>query len=129
MSESTTTKSSIAMAVLLALHAMCGVALLRLLLKLVPQYVKIFQDFNAKLPNLTIMVIDLSRILGMYWFVLVSGLAAGDIAIMLSLNYARRPPLMIVWGVLVWLAEMLLIGVILPALIVPLDALITNLSK
>lgn len=65
----------------------------------------------------------------MYWFVLVSGLAAGDIAIMLSLNYARRPPLMIVWGVLVWLAEMLLIGVILPALIVPLDALITNLSK
>jgi hypothetical protein len=36
---------------------------------------------------------------------------------------------MTAWGVLVWLAAMLLMGLILQAVMVPLNELITNLSS
>ena len=128
MSENTSKGSRIAMVVLLVLHAVCGVFILWLLLKLVPGYEKIFKDFNATLPDLTITVINLAVLFGRFWYVLVPGLAAGDIAIMLSLNRTGRTGWMTVLGVLVWLAEILLIGLILQAMIVPLNDLIVNLS-
>ena len=76
--------------VLLILHAVCGVIILWLLLNLVPQYVKIFKDFNARLPDMTIMVIDLSGLFAKFWYVLVPGLLAGDVAVMLLLNRSGR---------------------------------------
>ena len=112
---------------LLVLHAVCGLFILWLLLKLVPGYEKIFKDFNAKLPEMTIMVINLSAWFGRFWYLLVPGLAAGDIAIMLSLNRRGRTGLMTTLGVLVWLAEILLAGLILQATMVPLNDLIVNL--
>ncbi len=129
MSENTVTRSQVGMTVLLVLHAVCGAIILWLLLKLVPQYLKLFKDFDAKLPDMTIVVIDLSALFGRYWFVLVPGLAAGDIAIMLSLNRTGRNRLMTAWGVIVWLAAMLLIGLIMLAVMVPLNDLIVNLSR
>ena len=103
-------------------------AVLWLLLKLVPEYEKIFHDFNTKLPDMTIMVINLSAFYGRFWFVLMPGLAAGDIAIMLALHRTGHNRLMTAWGVLVWLAEIVLIGLILLETIVPLNDLIMNLS-
>jgi type II secretory pathway component PulF len=108
------------MAVLLVLHAVCGVAILWLLLKLVPGYEKVFKDFNAKLPDMTILVLDLSALFATFWYVLVPGLCAGDIAIMVALNRSGHARLMTTWGVLVWLAEMLLIGLIVIAVMVPM---------
>jgi type II secretory pathway component PulF len=128
MSEKTSKRSQVWMVVLLVLHAVCGVFILWLLLKLVPGYEKIFKDFNTKLPDLTIMVINLSAWFGRFWYIVLPGLAAGDIAVMLSLNGTGRIRLMTAWGVLVWLTEMLLIGLILQATMVPLNELITNLS-
>lgn len=128
MSENTSKRSSVWMAVLLVLHAICGLVVLWLLLKLVPQYQKIFKDFNAKLPEMTIVVIHLSRFVGMYWYLLVPGLGLADFVVVFSLHRAGRTGLMTAWGVLVLLVGMLLIGLVLLATIVPLDSLITNLS-
>ena len=129
MSENTPKASRVGMAVLLVLHAVCGAAILWLLLKLVPQYEKIFKDFNAKLPEMTLLVIDLSAWFVRFWYILVPGLAAGDIAIIVSLNQTGRTGLMTAWGVLVWLAEMLLMGQIVQAMMVPLNDLIVHLSS
>ena len=128
MSENTSPRSPVTMLILLALHAVCGVAILWLLLKLVPQYEKIFRDFNAELPDLTIMVIRLSAFFGWYWYLLVPLLAMGDYAILLALHVTRRPRLMMTWGVLVWLAEMLLIGLTMTTLFVTLNALVVRMS-
>jgi type II secretory pathway component PulF len=128
VSENTSKRPQAWLVVLLLLHAVCGVFIVWLLLKLVPQCEKIFGDFNMKLPDMTILAISLSRLFGRYWFVLVPGLAAADIAIMVSLNRTGHARLMTVWGVLIWLAEILLAGMIQMVVIVPLNDLITNLS-
>jgi type II secretory pathway component PulF len=128
MSENVSRGSRVAMAVLLVLHAICGVAILWLLLKLVPQYEKIFKDFNAKLPDMTVMVINLSALFARFWYVLVPGLGVGDIAIMLALHRTGHNRLMTAWGVLVWLAAMLLMGLIVQEVFVPINDLIMNLS-
>ena len=128
MNENTSKGSFASIVRLFVLHAICGVAVLWLLLKFVPQYEKIFKDFNTQLPTLTLLVIDLSRLFTRLWHALVPGLAMAGLAPMLLLHRARRPALMTAWGVSVLLAEMLLIGVILEATIVPLNNLIMNLS-
>ncbi len=129
MSENTSTRSPVRMAVLLALHLAFGVITLWLLLRLVPQYVKIFKDFDVKLPDMTIMVIDLSQLFAKFWFALAPCLGAGDFAIMFDLNRTGHTRLMTTWGVLVCLAAMLLIGLIVQDVFVPFNDLITELSK
>ena len=129
MRENSSNGSPIRMAVLLALHAVFGAAILWLLLKLVPQYEKIFKDFNAKLPDMTIMVINLAGFVGRYWYLVVPGLAAGDFAIMFALNRLGWTRLMTALGSLLVLAEMLLIGLIQFGVMVPLNDLIMNLSS
>ena len=128
MSENTSHGSQVRIAVLLVLHAVCGLAILWLLLRLVPQYEKIFKDFNAKVPDMTIMVLGLSRLFATYWFVLVPSLGAGDVAIMFALNRTGHTRLMTAWGVLTCLAAILLMGLIQMALLIPLNQLIVNLS-
>jgi type II secretory pathway component PulF len=116
MSENSSKGWPVMMVYLLVLHAVCGVIILWLLLKLVPGYEKIAKDFDLKLPYMTIMVIDLSALFARFWFVLVPGISAADIAIILSLNRMGRSGLMTTWGVLALLVEMLLIGIIVWAL-------------
>jgi type IV pilus assembly protein PilC len=129
MTENTSKRSPVTLTVLLVLHAVCGVAMLWLLLKLVPQYEKIFKDFGAKLPDMTLMVIKLSTLFGRFWCILVPGLAAGDLAIMLALHRTGHNRLMAAWGVLVCLAAMLLMGLILKEVFVPFNDLIANSSR
>ena len=129
MSENKSPGSRVKMIILLALHAVCGVAVLWLMFKLVPQYEKVFRDFNAKLPDLTLMVIRLAAFFGWYWYLLVPGLAAGDIAIILALYHTGHTRLMMAWGVLAWLAEMLLIAVTMTTLLVTLNDLVMRLSR
>lgn len=128
MSENTSTRSPVRMAVFLALHAVCAAIILRLLLKLVPQYAKLFKDFNMKLADMTIMVIDLSELLAKFWFVFVPFLGGGDIAIMLALNRTGHTRLMTAWGVFACLAAMLLMGLIVMAVMLPLNDAGMNLS-
>ena len=84
MSENTSKGSPVKMALLLALHAVCGVIVFYLLLVSVPQYEKIFKDFGMKLPEMTVLVIKLSRLCAGYWYVLVPCIGAADVS-----NHAR----------------------------------------
>lgn len=129
MNENAAKPSSIPMFVLLALHAVCGVAIFWLMLKLVPQYEKVFKDFGAKLPAMTVLIIDLSNLLGMYWYLLVPVLTGIDVGIIVTLNSTRHTRLMTVWGILVGVAQVLLIAAILLATFVPLNALMNSLAK
>jgi hypothetical protein len=122
MDENTLKRSPATMIVLLALHAVCGVIILWLLLRLVPQYMKFFKDFGMRLPDMTLMVIRLSIFFGHFWFVVAPGLAAADFAIVVLLHRARRTGLLTAWGVLVWLIEMLLIAIVVLAISVPLTS-------
>ncbi len=122
-------RSSVGLVVWLSLHVICSVIVLSLLLKYVPQYEKIFKDFGCKLPEFTSFVINLSRTIGRYWWVLAPLLAAGDIGIMVGLHRTGQSGLLTAWGVLVWLALMLLVGLIVLAIIVPMNDLMMQLSK
>ena len=55
------------------------------------------------------------------------GLAAADFAIMFFLQRAGLVGLMTAWGIMAWLAELLLIGLILVAITEPLTHLLQNL--
>lgn len=129
MSENTSKGSPVKMALLLALHAVCGVIVFYLLLVSVPQYEKIFKDFGMKLPEMTVLVIKLSRLCAGYWYVLVPCIGAADVAIMLALNRIRQTGLLTAWGLLVWLAQMLLMGLIVAAVTLPMNDLEIRLSN
>ena len=122
MSESRHKASFVATVVLLALHAVFGLAILWLLLVLVPKYEKLFKDFNPRLPDMTLAVMGIAR----FWYTLLPALAV-DFAVVAWL-IAGRTRLLTTWGTLVRLIEMLLIGLIMLAMFVPLNDLITNLS-
>lgn len=47
-----------------------------IMLKIVPQFEKIFKDFGTKLPDLTQVLIDISRWVGIYWY-LIPGIPIG----------------------------------------------------
>ena len=84
------------------------------------------------MPDTTIMFIEWSQWTCRYGYILlllVPALGAGDFAIMQLLNRAGRTRLMTARGVLAWLAEMLLIGLIVMSLALPMNALVTRLSE
>ena len=128
MSEKPITRWPIRTALMLALHTVCGVTLLWLLFKLVPQYEKIFRDFGVALPHATQLVIDLSNVFGKFRFILAPVIVAGDAAAMLLLNRFGRVRLMMALGIVLCLCALLLISLILTAIFVPLNDLVTNLS-
>ena len=74
------------------------------------------------------MVINLSAWFGRYWYILLPGLVAGDIAIMFSLHRTGRIRLMTAFGILLWLAEIVLIGLIFLAILVPMYFPLNNSS-
>lgn len=129
MNTNESERSYFRLTIFLLLHLGCGLVLLGLLLKHVPQYEKMFKDFGCKLPDMTIAVISLSRITSKYWFLLAPLLAAADIGIMVGLHRAGRKGLLMAWGVLIWLAEMLLAALILLAVLIPMNDLMMHLSK
>ena len=108
------------MAVLLVLHAVCGAVICHLLLSFVPQYAKTFREFAVPLPDMTIVVIRVSQWFAARWRALMPCLGAGDIAVMLFLNCRGRPRLMTAWGVSLWLAGILLIGLVALAVAMPM---------
>ena len=52
-------------------QSMVLIALGVVALKVVPQFEKTFMDFGAKLPEMTMLTISVSRFLGLYWYLLV----------------------------------------------------------
>jgi type II secretory pathway component PulF len=105
------------MAILLVLHTVCGAIIVYLLLGFVPKSEKLFNDSGIKLPDRMIVVTDLSRWFAMHGIGPAVCLGAADIAAMLFLNRTGRARLMTTWGVCLWLAEIVLISLILSAVV------------
>jgi type IV pilus assembly protein PilC len=60
----------------IAVLVVAGVVSGILLVKVVPQFEEIFAGFGAELPEFTQMVVDMSRFMQDWWFVIVAGIAA-----------------------------------------------------
>jgi hypothetical protein len=121
-------KSPVWLTLFLALHLVFGAIALGLMLRYVPQCEKVFKDFGVKLPEMTILVFDLSMWVRRSWF-LIPVPAACDLALLFWLYETRQTGLLAVWGVLAWLAEVLLIGLILLAILVPTTDMVQHVSK
>jgi len=120
---------SLRMAVLLVLHVFFGVVALALLIMYVPEYEPIFKDFGLRLPAITTMVLDLSHSVGRYYYIFIPCIVIADVAVLSWLSRAGKTRLLTLWGILVLLAEMLLVGLIVAAVLLPMNDLSNQLSK
>ena len=97
--------------------------------RVVPQFQKIFADFGAELPAMTILLINLSYFLYRYWYVAVAAaclLNWGVASLVFSGSgnvVARRA-----WHLATWIAPLAFLGFVIVALAVPLVSLLTRMS-
>ncbi len=81
-------------AILLAtFHSMLWIVLLGMMLKFVPTFEKIFQDFDADLPVMTVWTIRSSCFSVYYWFLIlpiIAVLCAADLIVLCALYHDRH---------------------------------------
>ena len=75
-SEQLKAKISSAMKYPIAVLAVAGIVSCILLIKVVPMFEEIFAGFGAELPEFTQMVVDMSKWLVEWWFILLAAMAA-----------------------------------------------------
>ena len=63
-----------------------------LLIKVVPQFEEIFQGFGAELPEFTQMVVDMSRWMQEWWFIVVAIIAAFVVAYKQAIKRSKKVP-------------------------------------
>jgi len=94
---------------------------------------KIFHDFGAELPGMTIVLIQVSRFLGHFWYLAILLLLSwpllncGIVSVL-----SPRPEVVIprrVWYFATWSVPILAAVFAMLALFVPLTGLITKLSR
>ena len=102
------------------------------LIRLVPRFEKVFVEFNVELPDITKLLIVLSRVLAGYWFIALAVILAwpfvnwGVVSLLSpspEVAFPRR-----LWYVLTWLAPMLFAAFTVVALFLPLSRLTAALS-
>ncbi|MFH1264408.1 MAG: hypothetical protein ABIK89_01685 [Planctomycetota bacterium] len=111
-------------------HAIAACVLLGAPFYVVPKFLAIFEEFGAALPRMTILAIDLSHVAASYWYLLVVfglGLAAA-VLFGLSLLPAKAKWLGTLWASTVLLVVILFLGFVMVAILLPLEALITQLA-
>ena len=115
---------------MLLAHFLAAVALIVALVRTVPQFLKLFEDFDAAMPTMTELVIRLSHVVVQYWYLLVPLVLVVDAAVLLGLRLlpGKAKGLSTVWAVLVLVAAILLLGFIVLAVALPLQTLIVELS-
>ena len=115
---------------MLLTHFVAGMVLLAVLLAVVPRFVVIFEDLDAELPTMTVLVINFSRVVAGYWYLLLPLGLAVDAVLLFGLS--RLPDwgrwLGTLWASLVWMAALVLLGLIIVAVFLPLSGLLTQLS-
>jgi len=66
---SSTARPPVGLILAVFLQSILWIAVIILLVKLVPRFIKIFEDFNTELPRISMIVIDASHFLYSYWYV------------------------------------------------------------
>ena len=115
---------------MLLTHFIAAMVVIGVLMTVVPRFAGLFAEFQAELPPITILVIDLSRVVGGYWYLLVPLGLAVDAVLLFGLS--RLPAgarwLGTVWSSLVWLGALVGLALIVVAIFLPLHELIADLS-
>ena len=111
-------------------HLIAGVVLLGAFLWLVPEFRLLFEEFDADLPRMTIVAIDLSVFVARYWYLILFVGVGVDAGLLFGLS--RLPPrtrwLGTVWASLVLVVALLGLAFLAIGIVLPLQALITQLS-
>ncbi len=115
---------------MLLAHLVAVVVLIVALVRMVPEFLELFKEFDAAVPTMTELAIGLSHAVVQYWYLLVPLVLFVDAAILLGLRLlpGKAKGLSTVWAVLVLVAAILLLGFIILAVVLPLQALIVELS-
>ena len=115
---------------MLLAHFLAGVVLLVALVRMVPEFLRLFEEFDAQLPTMTQLVILLSQAVASYWYLLVPLGLVIDAAVLFGLRLlpGRARGLSTAWAVLVLVAAILFLGFIVFSVALPLQALIVDLS-
>jgi hypothetical protein len=105
------------------LQAVLWIAITLVLLLVVPRVAKVFFDFGVKLPQLTLMVIDVATFTARYWYVVLPLPIATSLAWLggtRALGSRGLAPLRIAWQVFTCLVPLVLLAAILLAIVQPL---------
>ena len=118
------------MAWMLLAHLIAGVVLILALVRMVPEFVRLLEDFDAPVPALTEVVIGLSQVVAQYWYLLVPLVFVVDAAVLLGLRLlpGKAKGLSTSWAVLVLVVAIVLLGLVILAVAMPLEALIEGAS-
>ena len=123
-------RSSIWTAWMLLTHLVAFVVVISVLGTTVSRFLAIFAEFEAEVPPVTILVIDLSHVVTAYWYLLLPLALVIDAALLFGLSCL--PPaarwLATVWATLVWLATLVLLAIVVVGLFLPLEELVSDLS-
>jgi len=123
-------KSLVSTAGMLFAHLAAGLIVVVVMGFVVPRFVRTFAELEAELPPMSEYMITVSNLVVRWWYLLLPIGLAIDAALLFGLSRLPRPArwLATVWGIVVLLAAVLLIGLTVVAVIVPLQNLITQLS-
>ena len=114
-------------------QAALGLALVATTVGIVQKFAKIFQDFGAELPGMTIFLIGFAHFLGHYWYLAVLVIVSWPLVNWRIVSVlSPRPDVVIprrLWYVVTWGVLGLALPFVVVALLVPLTGLISKLSK
>ena len=128
--ENSLSRSIVWTAWTLLTHTIAAGVLFVALIRVVPGFLVLFEEFDAALPAMTILVANLSRMVAGYWYLFVVFGFGLDAFLILgfSLLPGKAKWLGGLWASVVLLAVTLLLGFIMMAVLLPLEALITQLT-
>ena len=95
-------------------HFLAAVVLLVVMVRVVPRYIMVFEDFDAELPASTQLLIQLSMLTVSYWYLFFSLGLLMDAAILFALS---RLPTGTRWLGTVWFGAVLLAAIVFLAFV------------
>jgi type II secretory pathway component PulF len=114
-------------------QAALGLAMGAITVSVAQKFTKIFQDFGAELPGMTIFLIGFAHFLGHYWYLAVLVIVSWPLVNWRIVSVlSPRPDVVIprrLWYVVTWGVLGLAVPFVVVALLVPLTGLISKLSK
>jgi hypothetical protein len=114
-------------------QSVVGIALVLAASIVLPKFEKVFRDFNTRLPDVTIAVLDFGQFLSRHWYlallpVLLWPFVNHDVVALLS----PRPEVVVpkrLWYFATWAAILLVVAFAVVALFVPLIPVVGPLSR
>lgn len=114
------------------IHGLILAGVVWMLVKIVPSFEKIFEDFGTELPAMSIWVLNLSHFFHVYWYLSVPIILifyVGELAVTyLLFCQPGKIALKVLWNIIILLIPLFLIIFIAVAMWAPLISLIEDLS-